>query len=116
MAIALITYVRPLTVVLPFKYLGRVLLESDDNWLEVIRDLLRARQKWVRFPQRNLYSMWAYHFLYEAMSESGVQEVETYVTFRQNTVAKFIATRPMMDLCLVAARHPRARVLKRWWK
>ena len=41
-------------------------------------DLLRARQKWVRFLQRNLYSMWAYHFLYEEMSESGVQEVVVF--------------------------------------
>ena len=34
------------------------------------------------------------------MSEVGLQEVETYVSRRQNTVAQYIATWPMMELCL----------------
>ena len=50
------------------------------------------------------------------MSEVGVQEVETYAARRQNTVAQFIATRLIMDLCLAAARRPGARVSKRWWE
>ena len=32
------------------------------------------------------------------MAESGVQDVETYVSCRHNTIANFIATRPVMDL------------------
>ena len=35
------------------------------------------------------------------MVEAGLQEVETYVSRRQNTVAQFIVTRPIMDLYLV---------------
>ena len=50
------------------------------------------------------------------MSEAGMQEVETYVSRRQNTVAQFIATRPIMDLCLAAERIPGPRIYKKWWE
>ena len=49
------------------------------------------------------------------MAEAGVQKVDTYISQRQNNVTKFIATRPIMDLCLAAARHPGYRVLNWWW-
>ena len=49
------------------------------------------------------------------MAEAGMKEVETYVSFRQNTMAQYIATRPIMDLCLVANRRPGPRVTMRWW-
>ena len=38
------------------------------------------------------------------MAEAGLQEVETYVYRRQNTVTQFIATRTIKDICL-AAEH-----------
>ena len=59
--------------------------------------------------------MWVYPLLDYSMSEVGMQEVETYVSCRQNTGAQFIATRPIMDLCLEAERRPGTRVSKRWW-
>ena len=40
----------------------------------------------------------------EAMAEVVIQEVETYVVRCQNTVANFIATRPIMDLCMAEAQ------------
>ena len=49
------------------------------------------------------------------MEEEVLQEVETYVSRRQNTFTQFIATIPIMDLCLVAARSPGSRVSKQWW-
>ena len=49
----------------------------------------------------------------EAMSEAKLQEIETYVAHNQNTVAQYIATRPIIDLCLVEGRRPGARVLRR---
>ena len=60
--------------------------------------------------------MWVYPPLDDAMAEVELQEVETYVSRRQNTVAQFIATRPIMDLCLAAERRPGPRVSKRWWE
>ena len=50
------------------------------------------------------------------MAEAGMQEVETYVSHRQNNVTQFIATRPIMDLCLETVWNPGAWVLKRWWE
>ena len=46
-AVALTSYGRPLTAVSSFKFLGQVLSESDDNWLVVIQNFWRARQKWA---------------------------------------------------------------------
>ena len=37
--------------------------------------------------------MWTSLLLEDAMAEAALQEVETYVSCRQNTVAQFIATR-----------------------
>ena len=49
------------------------------------------------------------------MEEAGLQEVEIYVSLRQNTVAQFIDTRPIMDLCLAADRRLWSRLTKYWW-
>ena len=46
------------------------------------------------------------------MAEAGLQEVDTYVSNRHNTVAQSIVTRPIIDLCLVAARMMGSRVAK----
>ena len=171
---ALNAYGRPLTEVLSFKYLGRVLSASDDDWLEVIRNLRRARQKWAQLsrvlvqegvdaqisgmfyiavvqaliiyrsetwvmsprigktlgglhhrvvwrlmgqmPHKKLDRTWTHPSLEEVMVKAGVQEVETYVGHRQNTVAKFITTKPIMDLCLAVPQRPVAQGSKKWCK
>ena len=45
-----------------------------------------------------------------------MEEVETYVTLVQNTVAQFIATILVMDMCLASEQLPGARVSQRWWE
>ena len=50
------------------------------------------------------------------MVEAGLQEMETYVSRRQNTVAQYIATMPIMDLCLTAEQRPGPRVAMQWWE
>ena len=52
----------------------------------------------------------------DTMAEAGLQEVEMYISCLQNTVAQYIKTRPIMDLCLAEKRRPEARVAKRWWE
>ena len=42
--------------------------------------------------------------------------IRTSITRRQNTVAQYIATRPILDLCKQATRRPGARVSQRWWE
>ena len=39
-------YGRPLEKVMAFKYLGRILMASDNNWLEVVANLQCARKHW----------------------------------------------------------------------
>ena len=42
--------------------------------------------------------------------------METCISRRQNTVAQFIATSPILDLCLEAERRPVEWVVKKWWE
>ena len=60
--------------------------------------------------------MWVYPPLEDVMAEAGLQEVDAYVYRRQNTVAQFIATRPIMDLCLAVEHRTGSRVAKQWWE
>ena len=69
-----------------------------------------------RKPRQGRDGVLVYPPLEDAMAEAGLQEVETYVSRRQNTVAQFIATRPIMDLCLATEQRPGPRVSKRWWE
>ena len=50
------------------------------------------------------------------MTEAGLQELDTYVSRHQKIVAQYIATRPIMDLCLAAKRRPGTRVEMLWWE
>ena len=51
MAVALTAYSCPFTAVPSLKYLGRVMLESYNDWPEVTQNLQRVRQKWVHLLQ-----------------------------------------------------------------
>ena len=50
------------------------------------------------------------------MLEASLQDLETYVSCHQNTVAQYIATRPIMDLCLAEKWKTGKRVEMRWWE
>ena len=69
----------------------------------------------VRQPRRGTDGVWIYPLLEDAVAEAGLQEVDTYVSFCQDTVAQFIATRNIMDLCLESERRLGSRISKRWW-
>ena len=66
-------------------------------------------------PQRGRESVWVYPPLESAMAEAGLQEVETYVSRRQNIVAQFVAARTIMKLFLVVERSSGSRVTNWWW-
>ena len=51
-----------------------------------------------------------------ALKEAGVVRVRISILRRQNTVAQFIATRPILGLCEVAERRRGTRVPQRWWE
>ena len=74
-------------------YIGRVLGVFHHR----LAHRLTGRQPW-----RGRDGVWIYPPLEDAMAEAGLQEVDTYVSRCQNTVAQFIATRPIRNLCLAA--------------
>ena len=45
---------------------------------------------------------------------AGLEGIRKSVTKRQNMVAQYIATRPILDLCERATRRPGARVYRQW--
>ena len=59
----------------------------------VVRRLAR------KLPQRRTDGSWDYLPLAEALGEAGLEGIRNLVTRRQNTVAQYIATRPILDLC-----------------
>ena len=50
------------------------------------------------------------------MKEAGFVRIRTSILQRQNTVAQFIATRPILGLCEVAERRPGTRFPRRRWE
>ena len=49
------------------------------------------------------------------MKEAGLTEVGKSILNRQNTVAQYIATRPLLDLCKGASAREGTRVPLWWW-
>ena len=69
-----------------------------------------------RQPRHGRDREWYYPALARALKEAGIVRIRTSILRRQNTVAQFIATRPILDLCEKAKIHPGARVPRRWWE
>ena len=65
-----------------------------------------ARRLTGRQPRQGRYGKWFYPSLAGALKEVGVVRVRMSILRRQNTVAQFIATRPILGLCEVAERRP----------
>ena len=45
-----------------------------------------------------------------------LEDMETYIYMHQNTVTNYIATEPILELCLEAERRKGYKVTKRWWE
>ena len=50
------------------------------------------------------------------MKEAGIVRIRTSILRRQNLVAQFIATQPILDLCKKAEIRPGAQVPRGWWE
>ena len=61
-----------------------------------------ARRMTRRKHRQGRDGVWTYPPLEDAMAELLLQEVEAYVSRLHNTVAQFIATRPIMYLFMAA--------------
>ena len=50
------------------------------------------------------------------MEEAVLTDIKTSIQRRQNTVAQYIATRPLLDLCVGARAIEGAKMTLRWWE
>ena len=100
----------------------QVLLFGAETWvltakMEKALDAFQGRvvQKLTgRQARRGRNGGWYYLSLVGAMKEAGIVWIMTSILQRQNMVAQFIATRPILDLCKKSKRRPGARVPRRW--
>ena len=67
-------------------------------------------------PKRQLDGTGVYPPIGSEMEMVGLYEIGAYISRRQNTVAKYIATRPIMESCLAAERRTGKRLSRRWWE
>ena len=74
-----------------------------------------ARRITGRQSRRGKYGKWFYPSLEGAMKEAGLTNVQTSIKRRQNTVAEYIATRPLLDLCEGEKQREGAQITMRWW-
>ena len=63
-----------------------------------------------QLPRRKTAVTWRYTSATAARGVTGFLTMEEYVRWRQNTVAHYIATRSLLDLCEGLERAPRAQV------
>ena len=59
---------------------------------------------------------WVYAPIGAALEMVGLEEIGAYIARRQNTVAQYILTRPVMDLCLVEEWKTGMRLYMQWWE
>ena len=102
----------------------QVLLFGAESWVltkrvESALDAFQVRvERWFtgRLPRRGRDGKWVYPSLTGALKEAGVVRARTSVLRRQNTVAQFIATRPILGICEVAERRRGTHVPQQWWE
>jgi hypothetical protein len=164
----------PLETVSIFKYLGRLLSNTDEDWPAVYANLRKARKSWARISRilardgatprvsgmfykavvqsillfgsetwvvtkpilqalegfhkrvaRRLSGKtpylcqatgeWIYPPIDKALEEVGLWPIEKYIEKRQNTVADYVATRPIFELCTEAEWQSGSATSRRWW-
>ena len=96
----------------------QVLLFGAESWvltgkMESALDAFQgrvSRRLTGRQTRRGNDGKWFYPSLGWALKEAGVLRVRTSILRRQNTVAQFISTRPILGLCDVAERRRGTRV------
>ena len=102
----------------------QVLLFGAETWfltkkMESVLDAFQgrvARRLTGIQPRHGRDGQWFYPSLAGATKEAGIVRIRTSILRRQNTVAQFIAMRPILDLCEGAVRRPGAQVPRRWWE
>ena len=101
-----------------------ILLFGEETWVllpQMEKDLDSskssvARNITGRQPRQRKDESWIYPPLAGIMKKAVMVGIRTSILRRQNTVARYIVTRPILDLCKQATRRQGARVSRRWWE
>ena len=92
-----------------YKYIFRqILIFGSYTWVAtpgIRRSLEGFHHRVVRkitgkHPQQQSNEIEQYPLLEKLMQKSGLEDMETYISRRKSTVAQFIMTRPILDICL----------------
>ena len=67
-------------------------------------------------PKRQRDGKWLYPPIGAALELVVLEEIGVYITRRQNTSAQYIATLPIIDLCMLAEWKPELRLSRQWWE
>ena len=67
-------------------------------------------------PKRQLDGTWVYTPIQEALAMVGLDEIRAYIARRQNKVSQYIATRTIIDLCMVAEGRVVMRLSWKCWE
>ena len=74
-----------------------------------------ARRLTGRQARREKDGDWYYSSLEGAAREAGLTDIRTSILNKQNTVAQYIATQLLLDLCIGARVREGGKVPLRWW-
>ena len=67
-------------------------------------------------PKHHPDGTWLYPPIGAELAMVVLEEIGIYISRFHNMVAQYIATRPIMDLCLAVERKPGMRLSRRWWE
>jgi hypothetical protein len=100
-----------------------VLLYGSESWV-VTPAMLRVLSSFHHKAGRRIAGKmaklvdgkWVYPPLKDALEEAKLLSIGEYIQVRQNTVAEYIATRPIMGLCTAASERAESSSRHlRWW-
>ena len=77
--------------------------------------LRAARRMAGMMPRKSPNGEWTYPKTEEVLEAAGLHTVQAYIEIRRNTILKFVAQRPIMELCLEAERKRGTGPRQYWW-
>ncbi len=102
-----------------------VLLYGSESWnitplttrrLEGFQNGAAMRMTWEHKPCRQSDGTWTYLLLKDVRAEVGLHTIGHYIGVRRNTVAQYIATRPILELYTEAERRRETQPRQHWWE
>ena len=100
-----------------------VLLYGSETWVLSPTALARLEGFHIRAayrmaknhkPRRGPGKQWVYPKSGEVLKECGLRTIEEYIDIRRQTIAVYVATRPILDKCRQGVRK-RGAIPRRWW-